>query len=199
MSTNASIRFFDTQFRKQLRDADLQLNPFEQAALPYLNGQVLDFGCGLGNLSVAAAQRGCTVLALDASPTAVAHLTRIAGEQGLSITAAKADLSSYEITGEFDTVVAIGLLMFFDCAAARRQLESLQAHTRPGGVTIVNTLIEGTTYLDMFDPAGYCLFPRDEIPARFRGWQILHCEYRDFPAPTGQIKSFVTVIARKPQ
>ena len=65
---DASIRFFDSQFRRQIRQAELALNPFEQRALPWLQGRVLDSGCGLGNLALAAARRGCTVPALDASP-----------------------------------------------------------------------------------------------------------------------------------
>ena len=41
-----SIAFFDTQFRRQAEQGVCQLNPFEQQALPYLHGEVLDFGCG---------------------------------------------------------------------------------------------------------------------------------------------------------
>src|SRR5665647_2708874 len=67
MDPNLSVRFFDTQFQQQVRQTDLPLNPFEQTALSYLHGHVLDYGCGLGNLAVAAAQRGCSVVALDAS------------------------------------------------------------------------------------------------------------------------------------
>jgi hypothetical protein len=49
-ATMGSVRFFDAQFRHQLRSGDLALNPFERATLPYLRGQVLGAGCGLGNL-----------------------------------------------------------------------------------------------------------------------------------------------------
>ena len=87
LQTHASVRFFDEQFRRQLRDAELQLNPFEQAALPWLAGRVLDYGCGLGNLAVAAARRGCTVVALDGSPTAIAHLRAVARAESLPIEA----------------------------------------------------------------------------------------------------------------
>ena len=197
--SNSSVRFFDTQFQRQLREADFRLNPFEEAALPYVRGRMLDYGCGLGNLAVAAARRGCPVLALDASQTAIEHLRRVAKEQSLPLQAEQADLRIYELREDFDTVICIGLLMFFDCPTALRQLRHLQAHVRPGGVAIMNVLIEGTTYLDMFDPEAYCLFSRDEMHKRFLGWDILHSEYQDFPAPKGQVKAFVTVVARKPQ
>jgi tellurite methyltransferase len=199
METGPSVRFFDAQFQQQVRDGKLALNPFELAALPYLQGRVLDYGCGLGNLAVAAAQRGCTVLALDASPTAIAHLKRVATDQALPIEAVEADLRSHEIAGEFDSVVSIGLLMFFDCETAWQQLLALQQHTRPGGIAVVNVLVEGTTYLDMFDPQAYCLFAPDDLQARFAGWEVLLCTREDFPAPNGQRKAFVTLVARKPR
>jgi tellurite methyltransferase len=199
MVSDASIRFFDAQFQRQVRNTDLRLNPFEQAAIPYLHGRVLDYGCGLGNLSVAAAHNGCSVVALDASRAAIDHLRQVAQAKSLSIQAVEADLRTYELHDEFDVVVSIGLLMFFDCPTAFAKLRDMQAHVRPGGVAVINVLVEGTSYLDMFDPSSHCLFSRAEMHARFAGWEILHCEYQDFPAPREQVKSFVTVVARKPE
>ena len=194
----SSVRFFDTQFERQVREGDFALNPFEAAALPYLHGRVLDFGCGLGNLALAAARRGCSVVALDASRAAVDHLRRVASANALPIEASEADLRAYELTEDFDTVVSIGLLMFFDCPSAYRQLAHLQSRVRPGGIAVVNVLVEGTTYLDMFDTQGHCLFSRDELHARFAGWKVLYSECRDFDAPSERIKSFATLIAQKP-
>jgi tellurite methyltransferase len=195
--TSTSIEFFETQFRKQVANSNLALNPFEIAALPYLRGRVLDFGCGLGNLSVAAARRGCSVLALDAAPTAVQHLGELASQEGLAIEAVEADLRTYKIDQDFDAVVAIGLLMFFDCATARLQLAQLQDRVRPDGVAVINVLIKGTTYFDMFDPVDHCLFDRGELRERFAAWDIVRESFEDFPAPGGTVKSFVTLVARK--
>ncbi|MBI5920822.1 MAG: methyltransferase domain-containing protein [Betaproteobacteria bacterium] len=194
-----SIDFFETQFRKQVSSGEMALNPFETLALPYLQGRLLDFGCGLGNLALAAARRGCSVLALDAAPTAIRHLTEVSLKEGLMLKAALADLRTYRFVEDFDAVVSIGLLMFFDCATARHQLEQLQASVRPGGIAAINVLIQGTSYLDMFDPASCCLFAADEMRARFVGWEILCEKFDDFPAPGETIKSFVTFIARKPK
>ena len=71
MTHSKSIAFFDQQYRHQLKEAPVTLNPFEQLAIPHLRGDVLDFGCGLGNLAFAAADIGCQVTALDASPAAI--------------------------------------------------------------------------------------------------------------------------------
>jgi tellurite methyltransferase len=198
MPSDYSVRFFNEQFKRQIGAGELALNPFEQAALPYLRGCVLDYGCGLGNLACAAAQRGCSVLALDASAAAIDHLKNRVAAEGLAVEARQADLRDYEISEDFDVVVSIGLLMFFDCDRARRTLSRLQAAVRAGGLAVINVLVEGTTYLEMFDAQGHCLFERDEIEKSFAGWQVQHLEFRDFPAPGERVKSFVTLIARKP-
>lgn len=193
-----SIDFFEAQFRKQISSGEMALNPFETLALPYLQGRVLDFGCGLGNLALAAARRGCSVLALDAAPTAISHLTEISLKEGLLLNAALADLRTYRLTEDFDAVVSIGLLMFFDYSTARQQLAQLQTGVRPGGIAAINVLIQGTSYLDMFDPPSCCLFAKDEMRTCFAGWEILCEKFDDLPAPGETIKSFITFIARKP-
>jgi tellurite methyltransferase len=198
MTDNRSIDFFDAQFRRQIAAHEYALNPFESAALPHLHGRVVDFGCGLGNLAVEAARRGCDVLALDASGAAVEHLRDLAARESLPLRAEVADLRSFELAGEFDAVVCIGLLMFFDCPAAFAQLARLQESVRPGGVAVVNVLVEGTTYMDMFAPEGHCLFDEAALRERFAGWELLRCERQDFPAPHGTRKVFVTLVARRP-
>jgi tellurite methyltransferase len=193
-----SIEFFDQQFARQVHQHDLGLNPFEQFALPYLKGKVLDYGCGMGQLSLAAARAGCTVVALDASKVAVNHLQRIADAEGLPIKTSVADLRTHQLEEDFDSIVSIGLLMFFDCRTATSALSELEAHLRPGGTIIVNVLVEGTTYMDMFDPQAFCLFERESLSRRYAAWEILSSAHSDFPAPGGLKKAFATVIACKP-
>ena len=195
---NASIRFFDDQFRRQIRAREFRLNPFELAALEHLHGRVLDLGCGVGNLSVEAARRGCSVVALDACDVAIDSLRERTRAEGLDIEARAVDLQCGVITGEFDAIACIGLLMFFDCASAARVLSNLQDCVRPGGVAIVNVLVEGTTYLDMFEPSGHCLFGRTELEARFAGWRIVDSRIDEFAAPGNRVKVFSTVVAAKP-
>lgn len=195
---NRAIEFFDAQFQRQVTAAEYVLNPFEQAALPFVSGDVLDLGCGLGNFAIAAAQKSCRVTALDASPAAIRDLGRRAAEQGLPITARVADLRDLAVDGQFDSVVAIGLLMFFAKEAARQGVRRLKELTKPGGVAVVNVLIEGTTYLDMFDPKEYYLFSEDELPESFAGWKPEYLNYQFFTAPQETVKRFCTLVARRP-
>ena len=155
------IAFFDTQFQRQVRESDFALNPFEQLALDYIAGTVLD-----------------------------AH-------EKLAVEASGADLSTHSIERSYDTIVAIGLLIFFRRERALALLADIQANVAAGGCAIVNVLIEGTTYLGMFDPDNYYLFGRDELEQCFAGWKILVSRHDSFPAPGDTRKEFATVIARR--
>lgn len=197
MAIKHSVAFFDTQFQKQVSERNFALNPFEQAALAHLSGTVLDLGCGLGNLSVEAARRGASVVAVDASPTAIAHIQQVAAEEKLALQGIQADLSNYRIDRQFDSIVAIGLLMFFGKERALQLLAEIQQHVKPGGRAVINVLIEGTTYMGMFQPGHYYLFGRDELERRFAGWKVLEQIHQTFPAPENTEKVFATLIAQK--
>jgi len=193
-----SVQFFENQFQRQVKAREFDLNPFERLALNYLQGEVLDLGCGLGNLAIEAARRGCSVTAIDASPTAIERI-RAAAESGhLAIEAIQADLGAFSIERDYDTIVCIGLLMFFPQSRALALLGEIQNHVRQGGRAIVNVLVEGTTFMGMFTPESYYLFEREELAERFSGWSVELHRFEDFAAPGGTVKSFATIIARKP-
>lgn len=197
MAVNRSVTFFETQFRRQVAGGEFALNPFETAVLEFVSGKALDLGCGLGNLGIAAARRGASVTAIDASPTAVTRINAAAQTEDLDLKALCADLSAYGIDRDYDTIIAIGLLMFFSRTRALAIVADIQRHVVPGGHAIINTLIEGTTYMDMFEPGNFCLLARDELEQMFAGWTLVHVQHQEFAAPGDTIKAFVTLVARK--
>jgi tellurite methyltransferase len=193
-----SVRFFESQFQRQVNAGEFALNPFERLALPYLSGEVLDLGCGLGNLALDAARAGCRVTALDGSATGIARIRETAACLGLPVDAREADLGAWNCDREYDTVVAIGLLMFFPRARAEALLADLVAHVRPGGVVALNVLTEGTTFLGMFTPGHYHLFAPGALSAALPGWTVLANSVDTFPAPGDTVKVFDTLVARRP-
>lgn len=194
MCPSGAIEFFSAQFERQIRARDFALNPFEVLALPHMRGSMLDLGCGLGNLSAAAARQGAAVTAIDACANAIASLEARAREGGLPIEATRADLRGWRPGRTYDAVACIGLLMFFERAAALSGLAAVRDAVAPGGVAVVNVLAQGTTYMAMFDPAAYHLFSREELLRPFAGWRRqLHAH--EFPAPGGTLKRFLTLVA----
>lgn len=192
-----SVRFFDTQFQRQVNAGEFELNLFERLTLPYLQGEVLDLGCGLGNLALEAARSGCRVTALDGSPTGIARLRETAVGWNLPVEAHEADLGHWACGRDYDGIVAIGLLMFFPRERAEALLADIVAHVRPGGMVALNVLTEGTSFLGMFEPDHFHLFTPGAMKAALPGWEILAESQDRFPAPGDTEKVFETVIARK--
>jgi tellurite methyltransferase len=192
-----SIDFFDKQFRQQVAKGEFALNPFEEAALPHLSGGVLDLGCGLGNLAVAAAKKGCAVTALDASRTAVDRVNEAANRLGLPLAAYQVDLSTYAIDGDYDSIVAIGLLMFFLKDRAHVLLDDIVCHVKPGGIAAINVLTEDTTFIGALEPGSHYLFGENELSKAFTGWEILLSRHDEMSTPENTIKKFHTVVARR--
>ncbi|MEO5694734.1 MAG: class I SAM-dependent methyltransferase [Usitatibacter sp.] len=198
MEKSGPVAYFGAQFNRQIAAGEYELNPFERMALPYMMGDVLDLGCGLGNLALEAARHGARVTALDACGNAVDDLAARALSLDLPVWVRQANLEGWRPEDQWNAVACIGLLMFFDRRTALAGLEAVRDAVKPGGVAVVNALVEGTTFLGMFDPKGYHLFTREELLDPFAEWTLLENREDNFDAPGDTVKCFRTVIAKRP-
>ena len=136
--------------------------------------------------------------AYDACENAVDDLAQRALASGLDVWVKAVDLKGWRPEKTYDSVACIGLLMFFARDDALAGVQAVSEAVRPGGVAVVNAMIEGSTFLAMFDPEAYYLFKPEELAAPFAGWEVLHDSVEDFPAPGETIKRFRTLILRRP-
>ncbi len=129
-----------------------------------LNGcRVLDAGCGAGQLSVAAAERGAEVVAIDLSRTLVDLAAARSREIPLSgsIDFRVGDMFSPEL-GEFDHVVAMDSVIHYNRTDLVSGIEKLAALARQ---SLLFTFAPRTPALAIMHTVGK-LFPRsDRSPA----------------------------------
>jgi tellurite methyltransferase len=97
------------------------------------SGRALDLACGLGASTLWLAGRGFRVSAWDLSPVAIARLSALAQERGLSVEAAVRDvIAEPPPTGSFDLILVAHFL-------ERGLAPAIAAALRPGGVLFYQT------------------------------------------------------------
>ncbi|GIW85857.1 MAG: hypothetical protein KatS3mg108_0181 [Isosphaeraceae bacterium] len=105
-----------------------------------IRGDVLDAGCGTGELALWLASRGHKVLGIDVVPAALEQARAKAAERGLAQHAEFVLADALELGSlgrSFDTVVDCGLFHTFDDAERARYVEALGHVVPPGGHVIL--------------------------------------------------------------
>jgi ubiquinone/menaquinone biosynthesis C-methylase UbiE len=100
-------------------------------------GQILDIGCGTGNISIPLAEGGYTVTGVDLSEAMVVEAQRKAAERNLSISFVQQDLLQLQLgDGKFDTVLSICdvLNYLIEEEDLRQAFAQVYRHLRPGGL-----------------------------------------------------------------
>jgi magnesium-protoporphyrin O-methyltransferase len=147
-----------SRIRQTVREGRDRMRDMMLSRLPAdLSGhRVLDAGCGAGQMTIELARRGAEVLATDISPA----LVRIAQERlpadlAPRVSFAAGDMLSRDL-GQFDHVVAMDSLIYYDATDIGRALAGLEARTSGA---IVFTVAPRTRALMAMWYAGK-LFPR---------------------------------------
>jgi tellurite methyltransferase len=135
--------------------------------------RVLDLGCGDGRNALFLLQRGLQVCAIDISPAAVEKLRLRAGSEAQGLLAEVADLRSYSVAGQYDLVVAHGVLHLLPPAARERMIEQMQDHTSPGGYNVVAVFTDSLPPPEDLRPFMLGLFREGELFARYARWEAV--------------------------
>jgi SAM-dependent methyltransferase len=97
----------------------------------------LDFGCGVGRLTLALARRAGRVIGIDAAPTMLAVAARHRGEAGVNNVAFAATLDDVP-DGSVDFICSLIVFQHIPVRMGEGFLRQLLAKLRPGGVAALH-------------------------------------------------------------
>ena len=116
-----------------------RLNYFENFVPGWHDTDVLDLGCGGGFMSVALAERGARVVAVDPAAGAIAAGEHHARERGLDIDFRRGVGENLDLkNNSFDVVVCVDVLEHVDSVPAT--LDEVARVLRPGGTFVFDTM-----------------------------------------------------------
>jgi 2-polyprenyl-3-methyl-5-hydroxy-6-metoxy-1,4-benzoquinol methylase len=102
---------------------------------PKLGDRILDIGCGPGNMVPYLPE--CSYLGFDMNPTYIETARRRYGQRG-EFRCERVSHNSVQQFGEFDVVLALGLLHHLDDAEARDLFKLGSRALKPGGRMVTN-------------------------------------------------------------
>jgi tellurite methyltransferase len=144
------------------------------SALP-AGARVLDLGCGEGRNAFYLAGLGHRVSAVDISAAGIAKLATLADDAGLPLTAEVADLNDYRLRGEWDLIMAHGVIDYLDNVVWRDLCAEIRAHTVPGGFNAYTCMLFTDDYPapPEFVAAGFKhSLAAGELASTYGDWEI---------------------------
>ncbi|WP_138378774.1 class I SAM-dependent methyltransferase [Luteithermobacter gelatinilyticus] len=161
-------------------------------------GRALDLGAGQGADSIALAQQGWQVTAVDFSAAAIRDLARAAAQAGVRITTHIGDILDFSSPKKFDLIYLC--FIHLPKADRTRLLAQIGDLLVPGGVV----LYIGLTGVDFEDQAAQedLFAPAEEIAGLLQGLEIEKTETRrrkmDIPGHSFEADGVVVRARRRP-
>jgi tellurite methyltransferase len=138
--------------------------------------RILDLGCGEGRNAFYLAGLGHDVTAVDISAAGIAKLAELAKSSGLTILTEVRDLNEYSIEGEWDLVMAHGVIDYLENAVWRELCAEIRRHTVPGGFNAYTCMLftdEHPAPKEFRDAGFKHTLTAGELVATYDGWEIV--------------------------
>ncbi len=161
---------------------------------------VFDAGCGDGRHSLMFAKLGFRVTAVDISPSAILNLNRAAIQQGVTLTTHLEDITSFKFDGEYDLILAHGVLHLLPIADACQVIERFKASTRAHGMNVIVVVTDGLSLPDSAKRYMIGLFEDGALCSHYRDWSIIvdHAYSQPRTSMTPFSRHFNRLVAIKP-
>lgn len=168
-------------------------------------GRALDLGAGEGTDAIRLALMGYDVEALEISDVAVGKIARFAAEAGADVKVLKADLRSYDFSGEYDVIVCNGVLHYVEHEHKERILHRMQQATKADGINVVSLWSDYTPVPDCHDKVpAFCDSEDGIVTRQYKNWftNLLYFERNKAEASHEELlphhHSHIKLIATKP-
>jgi SAM-dependent methyltransferase len=164
--------------------------------------RVLCVADGEGRNSVWLAERGLEVTAFDFAPNAVRKGQRMAGERGVHVAFAEADMLEYPWpAATYDAVVAI-FIQFLSPDQRPTTFEGMRGAVRPGGLFLLEGYRpEQVAYATGGPGKVDHMYTRTWLEAEFAQWEILHLAAYDADIAEGTAhkgrSALIDLVAKK--
>lgn len=103
---------------------------------------VLEIGCGDGKTAIFFARNGYLVSAFDITESAISDGKKLAADVGVNVNFFCADMLTYNIDTDFDIIYSGGVLQCAPPQDRKHLFEMIQAHTKVGGLNVLNAFVE---------------------------------------------------------
>ena len=164
---------FNALYRNQSPFGKKPLEIIEHILEYKKNGVVLDLGAGDGRNSIFLAKNGFQVTSIDISNTAIEKLNDYSKEERLPLVTSVQDIAKFPFSSNYDVIIAVFVLHYFDVQTARTIIKNMQHHTKQNGLNIVVTFTaEGDFYRQ--NPATKNFYPeKGVLKTYYDDWTIL--------------------------
>ncbi|MFC2077319.1 class I SAM-dependent methyltransferase [Candidatus Bipolaricaulota bacterium] len=114
--------------------------------------RILDLGCGQGRDALMAARHGHSVVGVDLSTTGIAQMMEDARREDLDVRGVVANLTEYEIDGDFDVIILDRILHMLEPAERTALLTQVVRHVAEEGLVLIADLpSHKASYQDVFN------------------------------------------------
>lgn len=135
--------------------------------------RVLDLGCGEGRNTIPLLAAGMDVTAVDRSEAGIRKLIYRSEQIDRPVTAVVADLEGYPLVGEYDLVIAHGVVHLLQPADRDGLISRMKLYTRAGGYNVVAVFTTALPAPPDLEEMMVGLFEEGEIFERYRDWEII--------------------------